>query len=307
MNFLSLVRAHNPTLQAIQGLLQGSNPPEPLYHYHMFDSIDIISAGGVGGGSLIYSNVTIEPFYEDNRYPVMDRWPRNPDGSQLLNKADYKKAQGWMEKYRGKLNKVVTKNPVTDPKLSVDNLDPQDEFLYLAKSRALRFATNKLLTDPNPKWREEIVQPWEPLTLQVYEYENATKREIPIAPSPAGIERKGKIVTVTTTAPHGVDEGIGVDIIKASDDKFNVSGTATEVLTSTSFRLTTDNLGPDGNTGNGNLIVLSDAGKNKAACERQGRCFLGCLPAARHTLNKTLFNPGFGILAGPQRDGKSAI
>lgn len=27
---------------------------------------------------------------------------------------------------------------------------------------------------------------------------------------------------------------------------------------------------------------------NKNFCERQGRCFLGCLPAARHTLNKTL-------------------
>ncbi len=29
---------------------------------------------------------------------------------------------------------------------------------------------------------------------------------------------------------------------------------------------------------------------NKNFCERQGRCFLGCLPAARHTLNKTLLN-----------------
>jgi cholesterol oxidase len=30
------------------------------------------------------------------------------------------------------------------------------------------------------------------------------------------------------------------------------------------------------------------AATNKNFCERQGRCFLGCLPAARHTLNKTL-------------------
>src|SRR5262249_44421399 len=26
----------------------------------------------------------------------------------------------------------------------------------------------------------------------------------------------------------------------------------------------------------------------KAYCERQGRCFLGCLPGARHTLNKSI-------------------
>ncbi len=231
----------------------------------------------------------------------MDRWPRNPDGSQLLNDADYDKAKVWMEKYRGKLNKIVTKTPVTDPNLNVDNLPPEYEFLYLAKSRALRYATNQLVQDPNPKWKEEIVQPWEPLTLQVYDYGDAIQRKIPIAPSPDGIDRKGKIVTVTTTAPHGVDEGVGVDITGASDDHFNVAGTVTEVQTTTTFRFTTDAPVHDGKSGNGNLVVLSDAGKNKAVCERQGRCFLGCLPAARHTLNKTLINPGFGILAGPQR------
>jgi hypothetical protein len=36
-------------------------------------------------------------------------------------------------------------------------------------------------------------------------------------------------------------------------------------------------------------------------CERQGRCILGCLPRARHTLNKTLFkkvlkNPGVTLM-----------
>jgi len=301
LNFLSVVRAHNSPLETIQGLLEGPNPPKPLYHYHMFDTIDVISAGGVGGGSLIYSNVTIRPHREDNRFPVMDRWPRNPDGSQLLNDADYDKAKVWMEKYRGKLNKIVTKTPVTETNMNVDNLPPEYKFLYLAKSRALRYATNQLVQDPNPKWKEEIVQPWEPLTLQVYDYGDAIQRKIPIAPSPDGIDRKGKIVTVTTTAPHGVDEGVGVDITGASDDHFNVAGTVTEVQTTTTFRFTTDAPVHDGKSGNGNLVVLSDAGKNKAVCERQGRCFLGCLPAARHTLNKTLINPGFGILAGPQR------
>src|SRR5204862_579784 len=33
-----------------------------------------------------------------------------------------------------------------------------------------------------------------------------------------------------------------------------------------------------------------DADKFHTHCERQGRCFLGCLPAARHTLNKTLYS-----------------
>ncbi len=301
LNFLAIVRAHNSPLATIaQSFLEGENPPEPLYHYHMFDNIDIISAGGVGGGSLIYSNVTIEPHFEDNRYPVLDRWPRSPDGSQLLKKPDYEKAKDWMVKYRGKLNRIVTKTPVADPNLNVDNLPPESEFLYLAKSRALRYATNQLIKDPNPKWREEIIQPWQPLSLQVYDYEDGTERKVSIAPPPEGIDRRGKIMTVTTTAPHGVGEGVGVDITEASDTNFNVAGTVTEVLTTSSFRFTTDNPGTDGKSGDGKLVVLSDAGKNKAVCERQGRCFLGCLPAARHTLNKTLINSGFGMLAGPQ-------
>jgi cholesterol oxidase len=40
-------------------------------------------------------------------------------------------------------------------------------------------------------------------------------------------------------------------------------------------------------------IKEADPGNTAAKknfCERQGRCFLGCLPAARHTLNKTLLN-----------------
>ena len=302
LNFLALVRAHNSPLATIaQSFLEGENPPEPLYHYHMFDNIDVICAGGVGGGSLIYSNVTIEPHREDGRYPVLDRWPRNPDGSQLLNTTDYANAKKWMEKYRGKLNKVVTKTPVAQQNLSVDNLPAEYEFLYLAKSRALRYATTQLVQDPNPKWREEIAQPWQPLMLQVYDYEDAIKSTIPIVAPPAGISRTAKLVTVATTAAHGIDEGIEVEIRGASAPEFDVLGIVTEVLTPTSFRFITDNVGPDGKSGGGNLVVLSDSAKNKAVCERQGRCFLGCLPAARHTLNKTLINPGFDILAGPKR------
>src|SRR5260370_11460910 len=45
----------------------------------------------------------------------------------------------------------------------------------------------------------------------------------------------------------------------------------------------------------------SDALLAHTHCERQGRCMLGCVPQARHTLNKTLFkkvlqNPGVTLL-----------
>src|SRR5260370_27073190 len=45
--------------------------PRPLYQYYTFDQADVIAASGVGGGSLIYSNVTLEPFFDNatNQYP----------------------------------------------------------------------------------------------------------------------------------------------------------------------------------------------------------------------------------------------
>ena len=39
------------------------------------------------------------------------------------------------------------------------------------------------------------------------------------------------------------------------------------------------------------------AGAPKNYCERQGRCIIGCLPGARHTLNKQLMG---AILGTPQ-------
>src|SRR5204862_923873 len=44
----------------------------------------------------------------------------------------------------------------------------------------------------------------------------------------------------------------------------------------------------------------ADAASHKTTCERQGRCFLGCLPAARHTLNKALLK-NIPDLAAQQR------
>lgn len=211
-------------------LFRPPRPPHSLYRFNSFDEIDIITASGVGGGSLIYSNVTIEPYWDGNRYPVMENWPLK------LLKADYEApgnpnpdpfnvAKAWMETYRGKLSNVVTKFP--PPADFLAKLDPQPPqaplpedqlFPLLGKSRWLRQAAKALGEDSN--WKPNIIHPWTPLELQIIEYSNL-----------------------------------------------------------------------DG----------SDAVKGQTYCERQGRCLLGCLPGARHTLNKTLVNttPGRQILTGP--------
>ncbi|MFN2596792.1 MAG: GMC oxidoreductase [Pyrinomonadaceae bacterium] len=165
-----------------------------LYQYSMFKQADILTASGVGGGSLIYSNVTARPDAE-----VLQGIGLN------LGDAEYQAAYKWMEDFRGKLNRVVTKIPL--PGRDVANLTT-DDYLYLDRARALRDAA-KL-----SEGKLGIQLPWSPLDLSVVEYDP--------------------------------QEG-----------------------------------------------AASQAQKNHTFCERQGRCILGCLPQARHTLNKTLYSKFF--------------
>jgi choline dehydrogenase-like flavoprotein len=200
LDLLSVVRTNNSIAEAFR---QVQDLPQPLYRYNSFDEIDILTASGVGGGSLVYSNVTIEPHFDRSaqRYPVMENWPIQ------LTPQDYVAARGWMETFRGTLSEVVTRFPPPPSLIAHLKALPDDQkYLYLGKCRWLKEASEALGKDP--QWMAKIVEKWEPLKLQIIEY-------------------------------------------------------------------------PDNST--------TDVNK-KTYCERQGRCFLGCLPGARHTLNKTLVN-----------------
>jgi len=207
VDFLAVVK-ENGVAGALQDFANGvaefftDKPrPRPLYRYNTFGEADVISASGVGGGSLIYSNVTIEPFFDttNKQYPAMASWPEK---AKLLP-TDYANGLTWMTTNRGAPNQVVTKYPQAIPQNQLKAVNSNDPRL-LGRSRFLRDAS----TSPNlsPQLARQIVEPWAPLKLQIKE----------------------------------ADPG----------------NTAT----------------------------------SKNFCERQGRCFLGCLPAARHTLNKTLLN-----------------
>jgi len=166
---------------------------EGLYQYSIFKQIHILTASGVGGGSLIYSNVTLRP--EDEVLQGL---------GLKLGDPEYQAAVAWMEDYRGKLNKVVTKIPL--PGRDVANLGA-DDYLLLDRSRALRDAAAKVSADLG------IQIPWKPLDLAIIEY-----------------------------------------------------------------------------TEDANRKSSADGAKTHTNCERQGRCIFGCLPAARYTLNKTIYN-----------------
>src|SRR5262245_16376458 len=189
---------HRRGLLDFVAALRSTNNKDGLYQYSRFHQADVLTASGVGGGSLIYSNVTVKPKDE-----VLQKI------GLKLTAADFAAARQWMEgdpgnrpkANRGWLNQIVTKVPL--PGRDVSSLST-DDYLYLDRSRMLKEAakdvSNKL----------GIPIDWAPLELAVTEYD-----------------------------PHR-----GAD---------------------------------------------SDANRFHTFCERQGRCILGCLPGARHTLNKTLF------------------
>ena len=179
-----------------------------LYQYSMFKQADILTASGVGGGSLIYSNVTVRPEAE-----VLQGIGLN------LGDADYLAAYKWMEENRGQLNHIVTKIPL--PGRDVTNLTT-DDYLYLDRARVLRDAA-KL-----SEQKLGIKLPWKPLDLSLIEYD-----------------------------PHRPGGG--------------------------------------------------DAAKVGTFCSREGRCILGCLPSARHTFSKTLYqkvlaDPAKGVALSPMSE-----
>ncbi len=200
-DLLSVVKTNNDFVEGLRDL--GGDRPQPLYRYYSFDEIDILTASGVGGGSLIYSGVSIAPHFDPatNKYPVMKNWPIQ------LAQADYDNAVLWMTANRGKPANIVTRFPM--PLSKYPNLAAglkQNPSLYLGRSRWLKEASEQL---GGAFQGYKRLHSWAPVDLQVTDYDVNTTND------PAAFTH----------------------------------------------------------------------------CERQGRCFLGCLPGARHTLNKTLLKP----------------
>ena len=113
--------------------------PYGLHNYRMFQDVHVLTASGVGGGSLIYSNVNLRA-----KSVLLDRIG--------LKGIDYDRAERYMEKYRGKLSKVVTKIPLPPGVDAVQlgtKIDPANDpdklankgYLLLDRSRALRDAS----------------------------------------------------------------------------------------------------------------------------------------------------------------------
>jgi len=194
------------------------------------DGVTVLRASGVGGGSLVYANVTIRP-------PdfVLDEWPADWAGQRDHYFALARNAIGYGVLWALDDDAQRNGGPPADPKLKVN-------------TGLSNVATRSARLDPHWKTGTKQIAPGNPADPQ----------------NDLWIDRARVFQVAMSGLTHDygtVDSSI--NDITPEPDPYNPGGSP------------------------------------KNYCERQGRCILGCLPGARHTLNKQLMAAIFGTPKSP--------
>lgn len=226
------------------------------------DGVSIVRANGVGGGSLVYSNITIRPpnvVLDDPRWPAKFSGKERDDYYELARQAISRGVLFALDKRDAAQTPV---NPFSlnagAPNTGLSNI--------VTRSGGLK-----------PHWIEK--------------------------PDPLNPNRKLKQINVkrASQTPESPDLEPGDDKLDFKNDlwlsRARVFQTAMAQLTNDfgAVDLSINDFDPADPR---NQYDKKD-GSAKNYCERQGRCNVGCLPGARHTLNKQYMTAIFGTFAHP--------
>jgi choline dehydrogenase-like flavoprotein len=226
------------------------------------DGVTVGRASGVGGGSLIYSNITVRPpdfIFDDPRWPLT--WSadeRNFYFNLARHAIGYGVVSAWTENATGNIpyKNATGKDPV--PKGAVN-------------AGLSNIATRSARLTPN----------WEILhdSKDGREIKRIKIDDAPNAPKPADQNRYWiDRARIFQTAMRALTKDFGT--VDSSINDITPEGSALDPVDAHNY-----------------------PGAPINYCERQGRCNVGCLPGARHTLNKQLMRAIFGKpdgTAGPQ-------
>ena len=202
-----------------------------LYDFRISKKVQTIAASGVGGGLLVYTNVTEEPDKD-----VVDSW------DTLLNLGiNYNNLAKYFDMARGFIG--VNKIPTTTALGSIK----------LPRTKAFQDAAEKIRKEtPAIVKNKSTFDPADPDQNPFVEDIYAVDLSI-------------------TDIPYRKDE-------KTTFKKGNTfSSTLSSIQTNPQLQ---EEL----------AILLRKYFAEPNACERQGRCALGCIPGARHTNNKKIFD-----------------
>jgi choline dehydrogenase-like flavoprotein len=230
------------------------------------DGVSVIRANGVGGGSLIYSNITIQPpnfIFKDDRWPITwaddereyyYNFARHCISFSVLSALEIKKGGGSF--------------PFLPPDHKMPPV-PVNAGLSNIATRTARLSPHWLIkTDPNNPANPRGVK-----RITLHQPAGAKDQENDI-----WIDR----ARVFQTAVDDMTNDYGLVDLAIND--LTPEGTA---------------LGRNNETVPHNYSLVEEVNY----CERQGRCNVGCLPGARHTLNKQLMR---AILGRPKQRHMSA-
>ena len=302
--------------------------PTGLFDFTNMGSVSVLRASGVGGGSLVYANVTIEPppsVFEDPRYPIWkDVWSNDkPSRTQYYDTARVAigigviHALNWRDAF-GKAKPrndgtsiwLATADPyaansrvVTVHVFSVEpterNPDPNpDRSVKLSLDKNVDEAVISKLLPPNLDQKQKFwvrVDSTRTIALNVWNFSDFTVNPglSNIASRTMGIDPHWQ--EDTTTSPTLRRIRLKGEPPSPSDDATN----AIWIDRARIFQTEMSALNPKPDTWGNVYSSISDPkptprdqanfSKNPINfCERQGRCIVGCLPGARFTLNKQL-------------------
>lgn len=203
-----------------------------LYDFRISSKVHTLAASGVGGGSLVYTNVTEKP--DDS---VIDRWD-----TQLNLGINHNTLSDHFEMAKGFIG--VNKIPTTTANGAVK----------LPKTKCFQDAAEKIRQESPGIVKNEIT------------FDPANPNQGPF------VEDLYAVDLSISDIPYRKDEKT---IFKKGGDLYTTVLSAID----TNAQVQQDV-----------AIFLKKYFTETNVCERQGRCAIGCIPGARHTNNKKIFD-----------------
>ncbi len=281
--------------------------------------VDIVSGSGVGGGSLFYSGVNLRPkpevlqrigleYLDDTAFEIAGRWMQSYRGR--INKVattvpvPHRRGNSYQLK-------PITVGLGPEYEMPDPELEPHEEdTLLVARSSVLRDAwrsSTKKNKDGTPigelAKQGAVTDPWHPLPLSVVEYDPSAWDEDPWSLAKS---QNTKTVKATLLRAASVDDteielsavsGFPLNLHQEFSLLVSSSTSPSEIMTVKNVRdarLTVlrgqwhSDPVPHEAGSEVRLLGRGNSDKKNSFCLREGRCMVGCLPSARHTLYKTI-------------------
>jgi choline dehydrogenase-like flavoprotein len=234
------------------------------------DGVSILRASGVGGGSLVYSNITLQPpdlIFEDERWKALnEKWDKNKYYEIARNAIGVSVlyALNKWEKEHGK------------PDIDLTFIPKVNRGLSNIATRSARL---------NPHWNTVTDPSNGRQVKQIQINDSLPPNDIPPQKQNRFWIDRARVFQTAMYNLRKVDNGIVFGNVDSA-----INDLAPEPLPTDPQPANPPNYEPG--MGDDKLFNY---------CERQGRCNVGCLPGARHTLNKQLMRYILGDPANPNK------